>query len=267
MKFLQALRNAAQRIASQVEDSKLFTRPVEIGTFRESVVEEFLRPFLPSCYGLGAGQVFAADGSVSDQIDIVVFDAVFSNVLFRDKTSSLFPCESVYGTIEVKSQLDGNEMERAFQNVASVKALPRAASTMLDILPTREFKLGMGLKADSQKRNPYLGVVFGFDGLSPQQLFQKANELLLSGELHRDLCPDFIFCHRQGAALLKVKADNSLSAFGDEFHHYGLLNSGGDTLPLFYFAVNTCLNSTYLKAPDFNAYLMKLMSEITTPPS
>jgi hypothetical protein len=262
MKLLQALRHSAQRITSQLEDSKLFTRPVEIGTFREAIVQEFLRPFLPSCYGLGAGQVFSADGATSDQIDIVVFDEVFSNVLFRDRKSMLFPCESVYGTIEVKSHLDATEITKAFANIASVKSLSRAPSTMLDILPFRYFKLGSGLKPPSQKRNPYLGVVFGFDGLAAQNLFKITNELLLSDAARRELSPDFIFCHRQGITLLKVKKDNIPSRFGGEFHHYGLINSGSDTVPLFFFVVNTCLNQIHLKAPDFDSYFVELINEI-----
>jgi len=45
----------------------------------------------------------------------------------------MFPCESVYATIEVKSRLDSSELANAIQNVRSVKELRRAPSDMLDI--------------------------------------------------------------------------------------------------------------------------------------
>jgi hypothetical protein len=120
-------------MAADFQDGKVFTHSGDKGEFREHIIERFLRPFLPKCYGLGSGQVFAQDGSVSDQVDIVLYDDVFSNVLFSDAANSLFPCESVYGTVEVKSVLSTEELERSIANIASVKRLQRAATDMLDV--------------------------------------------------------------------------------------------------------------------------------------
>jgi hypothetical protein len=106
MKLLQALRNASQRVNFDFEDSKLFSHPGEKGEMREQIIKNFLRPFLPQCYDIGSGQVFSEDGQESRQIDLVIYDSVFSNVLFRDAQSCLFPCESAYGAVEVSSTLD-----------------------------------------------------------------------------------------------------------------------------------------------------------------
>lgn len=58
-----------------LEKSKLFEHNVDRGIFREAIVENFLRPFLPERYGLMSGEVFDSEGSVSGQIDIVIHDA------------------------------------------------------------------------------------------------------------------------------------------------------------------------------------------------
>lgn len=121
MKLLQALRNEAQKIAAGIENSKLFEHMGDRGSFREAIIKDFLRPFLPECYGLSAGEVFAADGSQSAQVDIVVYDAVFSTVLFKNSPCMLFPAESVFGSIEVKSNLTTDEFRTACDNVASLK--------------------------------------------------------------------------------------------------------------------------------------------------
>ncbi len=99
MKLLQALRNATKRLEVEFEDSKLFEHSGEKGTLREQTIKVLLRPFLPECYGIGTGQIFSETGTASNQIDIVLYDAVFSNFLFRDRQSSLFPCESVFGPL------------------------------------------------------------------------------------------------------------------------------------------------------------------------
>ena len=83
MKFLQALRNSASKLSAEFEDSKLFSHSGEKGEFREQIISQLLKPFLPSCYGLGSGQVFSLDENVSNQIDIVIYDEIFSNVLFK----------------------------------------------------------------------------------------------------------------------------------------------------------------------------------------
>jgi hypothetical protein len=55
MQLLQALRNAANRMAVDFEDSKLFMHSGDKGEFREHIIATFLRPFLSKCYGLVNG--------------------------------------------------------------------------------------------------------------------------------------------------------------------------------------------------------------------
>jgi hypothetical protein len=87
--LLQALRNSVQRIEADLKDSNLFKHSGDKGEFREHIVQQFLRPFLPPRYVLGSGAVFAENGAQSNHIDVVIYDAVFSNVLFRDRVNSL----------------------------------------------------------------------------------------------------------------------------------------------------------------------------------
>src|SRR6202043_2329143 len=102
MSLLRALHNEAAKIVADIENSNLFTHMGDRGTFRENIIANFLRPFLPDCYGLSSGEVFAQDGSQSAQVDIVLYDTLFSTVLFKGRQSMLFPSESVFGSIEVK---------------------------------------------------------------------------------------------------------------------------------------------------------------------
>jgi hypothetical protein len=75
MHLLQALRTQAAKIKADLDNSKLFAHMGDRGSYREAIIRDFLRPFLPDCYGLSTGEVFSADGKQSTQIDVVVYDA------------------------------------------------------------------------------------------------------------------------------------------------------------------------------------------------
>lgn len=105
-KLMTALRTASQRVIADLEDSELFTHNGEKGAIREQIIQTFLRPYLPDCYSIGTGQIFDSSDEMSAQIDVILYDQLFSTVLFKGKEKILLPYESVYGTIEVKTTLN-----------------------------------------------------------------------------------------------------------------------------------------------------------------
>jgi hypothetical protein len=270
MKLLQALRNSVNRLDASLKDSDLFRHSGDKGEFRERILEDFLRPFLPPCYGLGSGAVFSADGGESSQIDVVIYDSVFSNVLFRDRSNSLFPCESVFGLIEVKSELTSAELEISVANVASVKRLARQPSDMCDLLPFRRLGVGGGLEYDTQTRNPYVGFVFAYGGLVAETaLVDLNNRLVNASPSEKQLLPDFVFNHTRGYMILRTRiASGGLQPVppGQPFDCFGKVMSGTDTLPLFFLTANICLNQIILKAPDLNAYWQEVLKASTAIP-
>jgi len=264
MRFLEALRNAVQRLEADLADSELFDHMGDRGEFRERIVEAFLRPYLPKCYGLGSGAVFSSNGAGSRQMDVVIFDDVFSNVLFRSSSNSLFPCESVFGAIEVKSQLTSSELDVSISNIKSLKVLEREPSDMCDVLPFRRLGVGGGLNYDQRVRNHYLGFVFAYDGLTADTAEDALNhQVNMLGEGKRDL-PDFLFNYRRGYMVYRIRrSGNSMvpAVPGEEFEQFHALHIAQDTLPLFFLTVNICLNNTILRSPDLNAYWIQMFSE------
>jgi uncharacterized protein DUF6602 len=98
------LRNAFDR-AAQVKHHG------ERGRLRETQVLDFLAERLPTNYSVGTGQVADALGSVSGQMDGLVFHAASSPKLYTEKSSAayqpgIFFIESVAAVISVKSRLD-----------------------------------------------------------------------------------------------------------------------------------------------------------------
>ena len=259
MKFLDALRNVSSGIDSKFKDSQLFTHPLEIGNAREQIISTHLRSFLPECYGLGSGQIFSSDGGVSKQIDIVIYDNVYSNVLFKGENASLFPCESVYGEIEVKSHLSTKEFEKSLCNIESMKMLTREDSLSTDITPLYRLPLGKGFSFPLEKRNPYLGVIFGFDSISDEILLEKLDELVRSKD--KSLLPDFIFSYKGNFMICKMNSNNELAGMSDDFSHYAVARCSKDIIPIMFLTLNTCLSQIHLKAPDYNEYWINILKD------
>lgn len=84
----------------------------ERGGIRERRVAAFLRSILPQRYGIGTGHIIDSKGNTSGQVDIVIYDALNGVHFPIDEDYSLFPCESVYAAIEVKSTLTASAGEQ-----------------------------------------------------------------------------------------------------------------------------------------------------------
>jgi hypothetical protein len=247
----QALHNQAMKIAADLNNSNLFTHMGDRGEFREAIIQKFLRPFLPECYGLASGEVFASDGSQSAQIDVVVYDALFSTVLFKDYSRSLFPAESIFGSIEVKSNLTLDEFKIACDNVASIKRLPRPQSDMLQFSPQIQFSVDEStFKYDLRSRNPYMGVIFGYRGATVETIGNELERLLRERPNEKLLLPDFVFVADRGYVLFRWN-DAGVVPPGGDFTRFAYLKIGEDTLPFFFVTVNAFLSQIRLKAIDF----------------
>jgi len=261
MRLLEAVRLDAAGIADRVRQSNLFTQMGDRGEFREQIISEFLRPYLPSCYGLSPGEIFASDGQQSAQVDIVVYEAVFSTILFQGKTRKLFPAESVYGSIEVKSNLSSEELDRACKNVESVKLLPRQQADSLDLLPFVRFQLGPGLSGGGDFRNPYLGFVFGYKGIAVDTAVHDLTSRLARDPSSSQQLPDFVFVAEPGYMIYRRRPDGTPAPPGSNFASFGWIPSGDDTMALFFTTLLACLGNLRLRRPDLNAIWIQLVSQ------
>lgn len=252
MKFLEGLRAQARVAQCKFEASNLYSHNLTKGEVRERVLENYIRPFLPACYGLGSGQVFSSDGNDSRQADIVIYDAVFSIVLRMDEKHLLLPAESVFGSVEVKSSLNSEELDSAVKNVRSLKALKRAPSDQLDFTPISRLNVGDHFTYGRTIQNPYLGIVFALDGMNGETV---RDNLVRTSPEHRETLPDYVFnLKKQFMVSRWVRREPSSKPDIDcrvgRYDGFVLVPLGEDILPVFYLTLNTMLNRTRLKQPD-----------------
>ena len=98
------------------------------GSLREDAFRGFLRDYLPTRYAVGRGEVITPENRVSGELDIVIYDPSHCPALIRSTSHSVYPIESVFGAISIKSHLDSRELRDAYQNIVKFKKIVPAGS-------------------------------------------------------------------------------------------------------------------------------------------
>ena len=101
------------------------THPTAKGDATELRWVTTLQSYLPLRYKAEKAFVVDHEGSVSDQIDVVVFDRQYCPFLMNHNGTLYVPAESVYAVLEVKQELSRENVLYAGQKAASVRALKR----------------------------------------------------------------------------------------------------------------------------------------------
>jgi len=111
----------ALELISKLRRLSLFTgHPGSIGALHEEIVREALRPLLSKRFSLKTGFVFAADGVVSSQGDIIIVDENDpSPYFFQMGELVVVHPRAVACVIEVKTTLSKESFHQALRNLRS----------------------------------------------------------------------------------------------------------------------------------------------------
>jgi hypothetical protein len=121
-----AFRNAYSEIAKAIFVDPASGRPShpgEYGGYREAILQNFLRHFVPARLDMGAGFLISADGGLSTQLDLVLFDGASAPRLESNSHQRFFPVEAVVGIGEAKSSLTKAQFKEAINKLAAAKQL------------------------------------------------------------------------------------------------------------------------------------------------
>lgn len=93
------------------------------GEIREIFLSDLITPFLPNDFNVGTGKIVDRNGNLSKQTDIVIYNKTkFPPVMF-DLTKGIFPIDSVYYAIEVKTTITSREIKDAIKKAESIRSL------------------------------------------------------------------------------------------------------------------------------------------------
>jgi hypothetical protein len=106
---------------------KVLVHPTRKGDATELRWRSMLVDHLPSRYDGARATIVDAEGQLSDEIDLVIFDRQYTPKLFNRDGALYLPSESVYAVIEIKQDLTKENIEYASQKIASVRRLRRTS--------------------------------------------------------------------------------------------------------------------------------------------
>ena len=133
--LFEGLQN--QMLAQLNTNREIIKHPTSKGDSLENVWIEWLRKYLPNRYCVDKAIVIDSTGSLSEQIDIVIFDQQYTPFVFTQNGIHYIPAEGVYAVFEVKPDLQGtvdglNYIEYAGKKIASVRSLKRTSTNIID---------------------------------------------------------------------------------------------------------------------------------------
>lgn len=119
-----------QMLASLNVNRNFIEHPGSKGDATEQHWIEFLRTYLPNRYKVDKAIVIDSTGNVSEQMDVVVYDAIYTPFIFNQDGFKYIPAESVYAVFEVKQDVNGH-IGYAAEKVESVRKLKRTSMSMV----------------------------------------------------------------------------------------------------------------------------------------
>lgn len=138
--------------------------PVLKGTSREEVLKKYLEDIIPNRYAVGTGLVVDSDENQSNQQDFFLYNSFDSPSIIRYESFQIVPIESVFCTIEIKSNLTVKELEKSVENIKSVRSLNKCPYN------PNLFKF--------ENSNNTVGFIFAYScSMSLEKLAKKLSEL------------------------------------------------------------------------------------------
>ncbi len=132
IKLVDLFEGLQNQMISQLNTNREFiTHPGSIGDSLENAWIEWLKKYLPSRYSIDKAIVIDSEGSTSHQIDIVIYDNLYTPFIFTQNGFHYIPAEGVYAVFEVKPDISGN-IEYACDKIESVRHLKRTSTSMIN---------------------------------------------------------------------------------------------------------------------------------------
>ncbi len=97
------------------------------GASFEETFRTFLKDYLPQSLNISTGILVDSYGSVSRQLDVIISDRAKTPIFSSSGNLRVIPVECAYAVIEVKANLNADELNGVFQNMESVRNLKKNA--------------------------------------------------------------------------------------------------------------------------------------------
>ena len=220
------------------------------GSANEESVKQFFKQYLPKAIEISSGMIVDAKGGQSRQLDIILNDAVNTPIFYQAADTRVIPAECTYAVIEVKAFLDKAELEKAYQNMKSVKSLSKTAY----IEPIGAIRYTFDLYGKEWNYWPINHFVFSYDSPGLESVLKNLYSFQEKDEVHNRI--DCI-CVLDKGVILNQGSDGFFSCLPTPD---SVLKASLTTKPLllFYTLLSIVLNQVSMKPFKILPYLEKM---------
>jgi hypothetical protein len=163
MAYTATLQKLSENLSTAYNNT-IFKHGGNMGDTREKAVIDYLCRVMPHRYGFKSGEVFDEADTTSGQVDVIVFDNLFSPVFTDGTDKVLAPVESTYGVISVKSQMGTKELDDAIEGVKKYDSLlrPQPQNGVVHLLPDFAFFSSDTIQCEGTEQKN-INCIFAFD--------------------------------------------------------------------------------------------------------
>ena len=230
MTLYDMIKSAVPKLDAEYHMSEIVKHSASKGALREFLLKEIIRPFLPKRYGLCNGECFDSYNSVSKQLDVIVYDDLFSYAISMGEYY-MMPIESVYGEIEVKSKLNKTAFFESVNNIISFKTLIKETPAASQILPDLEIEIDEVKWNKTGYTKPF-GVVFAYESVHPKTVLSYFHQIK---PLDPSVLPDMIVLLKERTIIFRIRYEGNGLYVSTNNTYQGFMSvpCGEDTLPIF----------------------------------
>lgn len=160
---------------------KYISHPGSKGDALENVWIDWLRNYLPSRYCVDKAIVIDSNGDTSHQMDVVIYDQIYTPFVFNQNGFKYIPAEGVYAVFEVKPEFKGH-IEYAGKKIESVRKLKRTSVGIINA----------GKKGDGRALTKIIGgILASTNGVSKKAIEKNLKSLKGLQTLEMGCAADF----------------------------------------------------------------------------
>ncbi len=251
MAYTGTLQKLAQNLQTTYENT-IFSQSGDIGDTREKEVIKYLKKVMAHKYGFQSGEIFDESDANSGQVDVIIYDSLFSTI-FTDGSEKIFaPVESTYGVVSVKSKMGIKELKHAIEGIKKFNELKRPIikENTLQVTPDFGITLGNGLSITGSSVQRNVNCIFAFEtSVAVETLIQ---------EVKNSGCVDLLVVPGKLCIMGRNRKEFALKDFGGKTLEFvGIRNE--NSVGLFILFLQIYLSRNVLVARDVKSLALNLI--------
>lgn len=158
--FPSLLESMGSEFEARIQRAGFYQHPTGTGDAREDAVRQYLQEVLPPRFSVDRGKIFDSQGHLSPEFDIIIAEARDVAPAMSLAGRRIVPIESVYGVIEVKSDLKPKHYNSFIRAVSGLDQMRRYYTPVLPIQTIDSETLAAGLPPqDNRVGQVWSGII------------------------------------------------------------------------------------------------------------